>query len=54
MHDNLRLHSESEAYRLLKVRAEIRMCEVLFMGLLITLFINIVFWVSDFKIFDVR
>lgn len=50
MHDNLRLHSESEAYRLLKVRAEIRMCEVLFMGLLITLFLNIIFWVVDFKL----
>jgi hypothetical protein len=44
MHDHLRLYSESEAYRLLKVRAEVRLCGGLFMGFLFLLIINGLFW----------
>ena len=49
MHDHLRLHSESEAYRLLKLQAEARLCEALFAGLLLLPAINALFWYRDFK-----
>ena len=51
MHDHLRLYSESEAYRLLKVRAEVRLCEGLFIGFLFLPIINVLFWFNDSKTF---
>lgn len=51
MHDHVRLHSDSEAYRLLKLRAEVRLCEVLFLGFLFLPVINILCWVNDSRSF---
>ena len=47
IHDHLRLRSQSEAYRLLKLRAEARLCDVLFTGLSPLPAINILFWHRD-------
>lgn len=51
MHDHVRLHSDSEAYRLLKLRAEVRLCEVLFIGFLFLPVINILCWINDSRSF---
>lgn len=45
--DHLRLQSQSEAYRLLKLRAEAQLCDVLFTGLSPLLVVNILFWYRD-------
>jgi hypothetical protein len=47
MIDQIRPHSASEAYRLLKLRAETRLCEGLFVGLFLLPVINILFWYYD-------
>lgn len=49
MHDHLRLYSPSEAYRLLKLRAERNLCEVLFTGFLLLALVNILLWYHEFK-----
>jgi hypothetical protein len=41
MHDHLRLFSDSESYRFLKLRAKARMCEALALGYLILSLINL-------------
>jgi len=51
IHDHLRLFSDSEAYRLLKLRAEARLCEALFTGLLPLPIINILFWYNYSRLF---
>lgn len=51
MHDHLRLYSDSEAYRLLKVRAEARLCEALFIGFLFLPIVNILFWLNNSRLF---
>jgi len=45
--DHLRLHSQSEAYRLVKLRAETRLSDTLFTGLLLLPVINVLFWYRD-------
>lgn len=50
IHDHLRLHSQSEAYRLLKLRAEARLSEVIFTGFSPLPLINILFWYKDSKL----
>jgi hypothetical protein len=47
MHDHLRLRSDSEAYRLLKLRAERTLCEALFTGVFLLPIVNILFWYND-------
>jgi hypothetical protein len=44
MHDHLRLRSDSEAYRLLKLRAERTLCEALFTGIFLLPIVNVLFW----------
>ena len=44
MHDNLRPYSASETYRLLKLRAEQHLCEILFTGYFFLSIINIWYW----------
>jgi len=51
IHDHLRLYSDSEGYRLLKLRAEARLSEALFIGLLLLPIINIVCWYYDSQLF---
>jgi len=50
MHDHLRFYSPSEAYRLLKLRAESRLCEVLVLGFFISILLNIITWFLEPKI----
>lgn len=50
MHDHLRFYSPSEAYRLLKLRAESRLCEVLILGFFILIAMNIMTWFYEPKI----
>lgn len=50
VHDHLRLHSQSEAYRLVKLRAEARLSETLFTGLLPLPVVNILFWYRDSRL----
>jgi len=45
MHDHVRLYSASEAYRLLKVRAEIRLCHAIIIGLLLIPIVNLICWI---------
>ena len=47
MHDHLRLRSDSEAYRLVKLRAERTLCEALFTGIFLLPIVNILFWYND-------
>jgi hypothetical protein len=50
MHDHLRRNSEAEAYRLLKLRAEQRLGQVLFMGFFLLSIINVGYWISEVKL----
>jgi hypothetical protein len=47
MHDYLRFFSPSEAYRLLKLRAESRLCEVLLLGFSLLFILNAGMWIID-------
>jgi hypothetical protein len=49
MHDHLRLFSDSESYRFLKLRAEARMCEALALGYLILALINLFLILATIK-----
>lgn len=51
MHDHLRVYSESEAYRLLKLRAEQRLCQCLYIGFTLLAIMNIVCWIKGFRFF---
>ena len=51
MHDYIRLFSDSEGYRLLKLRAEQRLCHALVIGVLILAMMNVGCWINDAKLF---
>ena len=50
IYGHLRLYSQSEVYRLLKLRAEAQLCTILFIGFLPLPIINILFWYNDPKL----
>jgi len=52
MHDHLRLYSVSEAYRLLKLQAEERLCEVLFIGFILLAIINPCYYFAEGFLLD--
>lgn len=51
LHDYIRLFSDSEGYRLLKLRAEQRLCHVLVIGASILAIMNIGRWIYDAKLY---
>lgn len=51
MHDQIRLFSDSEGYRLLKLRAEQRLCHTLVIGVLLLAMINVGCWITEAKLF---
>ena len=51
MHDQIRLFSDSEGYRLLKLRAEQRLCHAVVIGVLILAMMNVGCWINDAKLF---
>lgn len=51
MHDHVRLRSQSEAYRLLKLRAEVYLFDTLFTGFMVLAMTNILVWYHDAKLF---
>jgi len=50
LHDHLRFHSQSESYRLLKLRAEARLSKILFTGFFLLPVINVLFWYWDSRL----
>ncbi|HHT9123544.1 MAG TPA: hypothetical protein ACFYEF_11810 [Candidatus Wunengus sp. YC63] len=51
MHDQIRLFSDSEGYRLLKLRAEQRLCHALVIGVLLLAMMNVGCWITEAKLF---
>lgn len=54
MQNQVRVFSASEGYRLLKIRAEARLCQGLIIGLVVAFTINFVFLLKDFTTFAIH
>lgn len=54
MHDDIRVAEDLEGYRLLKLRAENRLCSYMCTGLLVLLIVNVIMWIRTGIAFNVE